>query len=118
MSDTTFLAVSFDAYDALVVATFWAAVLGREVAPGSTSDEASVGVAGPDRGPLLTFHKVPEGKAVKNRVHLDVGTPDLEREAGRLLALGARRITRIAKGTGRWLTLADVEGNEFDLVAR
>ncbi len=118
MSDTTFLGVSFDAHDALAVATFWAAVLGREVAPGSTADEASVGVAGLDRGPLLMFHKVPEGKAVKNRVHLDVATPDLDRETGRLLALGARRVTRIAQGTSRWVTLADIEDNEFDLVAR
>jgi hypothetical protein len=35
------------------------------------------------------FHKVPEGKTVKNRVHLDLQTADVATEADRLTSLGA-----------------------------
>jgi hypothetical protein len=41
-----------------------------------------------DAGQLM-FHKVPEGKTVKNRVHLDLQTADVATEADRLTSLGA-----------------------------
>jgi len=58
---------------------------------------------------------VPEATSGKNRLHLDLRIVDLAGEAGRVLALGARRLTsRPVTETGwRWHILADPDGNEF-----
>ena len=69
----------------------------------------------------------PEGKVVKNRLHLDVrvGTglvgdervAALEAECARLVALGAVRV-RLLRADGineSCLLMRDIEGNEFDL---
>lgn len=48
-------------------------------------------------------------------MHLDIETPDVDREATRLESLGARRLEsgiRSEHGTN-WVTMADPEGNEF-----
>jgi hypothetical protein len=66
----------------------------------------------------LLFIEVPEGKTLKNRIHLDLdpveGTRDEELE--RLLAHGATEVADLREnwgpGTG-WVVLADPEGNEF-----
>jgi predicted enzyme related to lactoylglutathione lyase len=63
------------------------------------------------------FHKVPEGKTVKNRVHFDLQTADLATEADRLTSLGAKQIRSLAHNNNRWISFVDPEGNEFDLVA-
>ena len=66
--------------------------------------------------PGLVFVPVPEGKQVKNRLHLDLAphvSDDREAEIERLLAMGA---TRVDVGQGEdvtWEVLADPEGNEF-----
>jgi predicted enzyme related to lactoylglutathione lyase len=71
---------------------------------------------GLDGQPNLLFIKVPEGKAVKNRVHLDLvpARDTRDQEAARLLELGAMLVAdhRRPDGTG-WVVLADPEGNEF-----
>lgn len=105
---------TIDCTDAYRLACFWAQVLGGTLAeddlPGDP--EATVTAAG---GALL-FLTVPEGKTMKNRVHLDLQPQDRSRdeEVERLLALGATLVAdhRRADGTG-WATLADIEGNEF-----
>jgi hypothetical protein len=59
---------------------------------------------------------VPEGKTVKNRVHLDfhVGDEASRGEAvERLLALGAARLWDGQQGPNKWVTMADPEGNEL-----
>jgi Glyoxalase-like domain len=78
-------------------------------------------------GPRLFFQRVPEGKVVKNRLHLDVrvGTglagekrlAALEAECARLVALGAVRVRLLpADGDNEsCLVMQDIEGNEFDL---
>jgi predicted enzyme related to lactoylglutathione lyase len=63
------------------------------------------------------FHKVPEGKTVKNRVHFDLQTADLATEADRLTSLGAKQIRSLAENNNRWISFVDPEGNESDLVA-
>jgi hypothetical protein len=59
---------------------------------------------------------VPEGKVVKNRMHLDLLPTHRSRdeEVDRLLGIGATLLEdhRKADGAG-WVTLADPEGNEF-----
>jgi hypothetical protein len=67
---------------------------------------------------VLTFARVPEGKAIKNRLHLDVNPADREQdeEVSRLLALGARHAD-VGQGDVSWVVLADPEGNEFCVLA-
>ena len=136
------LQVTFDAADPMAVAEFWAPALGYIVQPppgdfATWEDFAdSVGIPEEDRdnlaavidpdgvGPRLLFQKVPEGKAVKYRVHLDVNitergsSPEQQRvaidaEVERLLALGATRLDDFDDETGMWTVMQDVEGNEF-----
>jgi predicted enzyme related to lactoylglutathione lyase len=62
------------------------------------------------------IHKVPEGKTVKNRVHLDLRAADVLAEIERLTSLGAQQIRSLAENNNRWISWLDPEGNEFDLV--
>ena len=66
-------------------------------------------------GPRLLFQTVPEGKTVKNRVHLDLhfGAESRDAEVARLVGLGASRLWDGQQGPHSWVTLADPEGNEF-----
>src|SRR6476620_12360715 len=90
MTRTTVFGISFDAHDAARVAQFWADTLGRQVADGADALHAVVLPSDlVSAGPRLAFHQVPEGKAVKNRVHLDLATHDLDGETARLIELGA-----------------------------
>jgi predicted enzyme related to lactoylglutathione lyase len=114
----TFLAVSIDCADAATLADFWAAALGRTVNDGAST--ASAGIAADvttTSGPLLLFHQVPEPKTVKNRLHFDLRASSYAEELDRLIGLGATKVNEVVKGDNRWTTLADPEGNEFDLLA-
>jgi predicted enzyme related to lactoylglutathione lyase len=112
------LAISFDAHNAAELAQFWAQALQRTVNDGATDDYASIAADTDSRlGPLLMFHKVPEGKTVKNRVHFDLEATDVLTEADRLTSLGAKQIRSLAANNNRWISFLDPEGNEFDLVA-
>jgi hypothetical protein len=59
---------------------------------------------------------LPEGKTVKNQVHLDVMPADRsqDEEIARLIELGARIVSDRRPEYG-WVVLADPEGNEFDV---
>lgn len=112
--------ITFDCADPHAVARFWAEVTGWPLidvevpAPGSPgSPESSVGHPSPDR-PRLYFVRVPEGRTVKNRVHLDVMPNDRtqQQELDRLVALGGRILSDRRPEVG-WVVMADVEGNEF-----
>ena len=64
--------------------------------------------------PLIYFEVVPEGKAVKNRLHLNIRAADRQAEVQRLVALGATEIEEMSPGGGYvWTNMKDVEGNEF-----
>jgi predicted enzyme related to lactoylglutathione lyase len=110
------LAISIDAHDAGRLAHFWAKALYRTVNDGATEDFASI-VADTGLGAVLMFHKVPEDKTVKNRVHFDLQAADVATEADRLMSLGAKQIRSLAENNNRWISFTDPEGNEFDLVA-
>jgi len=75
---------------------------------------AAINSPDPDR-PRVLFQQVPEGKTVKNRMHLDlrVGAERREAEVARLVAAGATELHRASQGPHEWATLADPEGNEF-----
>ncbi|MFF3836953.1 VOC family protein [Streptomyces sp. NPDC001930] len=106
--------VTIDCADAYALATFWAKVLDSEVSAEDEPSDEEVLVETPGAG--LLFIQVPEAKAVKNRIHLDLQPQDRTRdeEVERLLGLGATLLDdrRNPDGTG-WATLGDPEGNEF-----
>lgn len=111
------LNITFDCADPRALARFWGEVTGwpvtEEPRPGFT--EAAVGTPGEDR-PRLYFVQVPEGKTVKNRLHLDVMPSDRtqDEEIARLVGLGARVVSDPRPESG-WVLMADPEGNEFDV---
>ena len=137
------LQVTFDCADPKRVALFWCEVLGYVVPPpppGFHSWEdfnaslppehqgSAYACVDPDgAGPRLFFQRVPEGKTVKNRVHLDVRVGSglvgderlatLRAEADRLAAVGGRQV-RVFEADGvdeSFIVMQDVEGNEFCL---
>lgn len=68
------------------------------------------------RGRRLLFQDVPEGKTVKNRLHIDIhGEPGgLAALVERLEKLGATRVNEVNQGpAGHWWVMRDPEGNEF-----
>jgi len=101
-----------DCADPEALAAFWSAALGWEQL-GSDGIYSKVAAPGPD-GQKLLLQRVPEPKVGKNRMHLDVHVPDVDTEAGRLVALGAQRLSdRITEYGSTWIVMADPEGNEF-----
>jgi predicted enzyme related to lactoylglutathione lyase len=102
--------VIVDCTDPERLASFWAALLGRAVA---TRTGPYVWLTR-EQGLGLGFQKVAETKVVKNRVHLDLATPDLVTERRRVEQLGGRRADGYE--AGGFLVMADPEGNEFCLI--
>ncbi|MFF8863885.1 VOC family protein [Streptomyces sp. NPDC015139] len=102
--------VIVDAADPVALGRWWAEALGWVVVA-DTADEFEIRPA-PDRLPGLLFVPVPEGKTVKNRLHLDFRPTDQAAEVARLLALGARHAD-VGQGEQPWVVLADPEDNEF-----
>lgn len=67
------------------------------------------------RGPNLSLYRTPEGPLDDYRLHLDLYSSDPEKEVQRLLRLGARLEQPAEKGHD-FVTLADPDGNLFDVV--
>ncbi|MDF2264663.1 VOC family protein [Streptomyces coacervatus] len=102
--------VVVDAADPVALGRWWTEALGWVVV-NDAADEYEIRPE-KDRLPGLLFVPVPEGKTVKNRLHLDFRPDDRDAEVARLLALGARHAD-IGQGEQTWVTLADPEDNEF-----
>ncbi|MFG2587958.1 VOC family protein [Streptomyces sp. NPDC048438] len=120
-----FTELVFDCHDPQRLAAFWCEVLDFTVLDRSEgkveigSWEPTVeAVRAGQMTPTLVFIKVPEGKTVKNRLHLDVSPIDAgtDEEVARLLGLGATTVD-VGQGPARnWTVMADPEGNEFDVL--
>lgn len=68
-------------------------------------------------GVRIAFQRVPEPKTTKVRLHVDIGSDDIDADAARATALGATELRRVDDDpAGRFIVLADPEGNEFCLV--
>ncbi|OHV28830.1 MULTISPECIES: VOC family protein [Pseudofrankia] len=138
--------ITFDCADPAKLAAFWAEALGYRLqdppagfdswdqaltamgVPPERRNDASALVDPDGARPRLFFQRVPEGKQVKNRVHLDVRAAPglagdarmaaLEAESARLVDHGATRLGRHEPapplGAGH-IVMADPEGNEFCL---
>ncbi|HVA89481.1 MAG TPA: VOC family protein [Chloroflexota bacterium] len=136
--------VVFDSADPDAQSKFWAAALGYILQPppegfadwpsflatlGLTHrvGQASAIVDPEGTGPRIFFQRVPEGKTVKNRVHLDLnvsesrsvgseeGRKRVAAEVERITALGARKLRDYVEGPESWTVMADPEDNEFCL---
>ncbi|MGW7352243.1 VOC family protein [Streptomyces sp. NPDC054784] len=71
--------------------------------------------SGAGLGRRLLFVRVPEAKAGKNRLHIDVHSGPAGRAAtvARLESLGATLVRQVVEPSGEWTVLQDPEGNEF-----
>lgn len=99
-------AIAIDCANPPALAEFYARLLG---APWAVDEGGDAGVYGPAN---IDFVRVPEGKVVKNRVHLDVRATDLDAAVGHALSLGASRAPDVYDGDS-WVVLRDPEGNEL-----
>ena len=130
--------IAIDCHDPHALSRFWAEVMDYEledhhdmIGPlleaGHATDDDVIEIEGrrawrtaaactdaDGNGPRLLFQQVPERKQVKNRVHLDVRAGD-DRDAliARCIELGASRLWDGQQGPYTWVTMADIEGNEF-----
>ncbi len=105
--------VAFDCDDVLKVAAFWSAALGRPLDKGSGAVFASIGGAdGTRQEPAWYFHKVPESKQAKNRVHVDLVDTD-DSAVDELVRLGATVVGEHEIPGHPWTVMQDPEGNEF-----
>jgi len=106
-----------DTTDPLRLATFWQAVLGWRLAAGPGNNEVVLeppeGSPEDEVAPDLLFLRVPEEKAGKNRLHLDLRPLDQAAEVARLEGLGARRADVGQGPEVTWVVLTDPDGNEF-----
>ncbi|HLI39392.1 MAG TPA: VOC family protein [Streptosporangiaceae bacterium] len=106
-----FYQLVIDARDPGKLARFWAEVLGQRIV--YEADDEVIVAAGEHAYPGLCFLPVPEGKTVKNRLHIDLNPDDQQAEVERVIGLGARRAD-VGQGPDvSWVVLADPEGNEF-----
>jgi hypothetical protein len=137
-----------DCADPEPLARFWAAALGYELEPppdgfvswdayrrdlGVPEDELGTGadcIVDPSgRGPRIWFQVVPERKAAKNRLHVDISVSGgravpietrrqrVDAEAARLADLGALLVgVHKTEGLDHYaVAMVDPEGNEFDI---
>lgn len=108
---------SFDCSNAYQLSLFWAAVLGYAQDPENPDEpgDEECMIFGPDGATPLLFIEVPEGKQIKNRLHLDLRPTDRTRdeEVERILDLGGTVVEDLRTADGGWVVFADPEGNEF-----
>ena len=108
-----------DTANPAALADFWQSALGWR----RTFEEDDEIVLEPPEGspedgivPDLLFLRVPEGKAGKNRLHLDLRPQDQAAEVTRLQELGAV-LADVGQGAEvSWVVMADPDGNEFDVL--
>ena len=105
-----FWQVALDDYE---IAPYDAAEMERLADAGihDIDDDPTVLLSPTGTGPRIWFQTVPEPKTTKNRVHIDVSTPDVESEIARLTGAGARRSP--SQPCADVVVMFDPEGNEF-----
>ena len=123
------LVIVIDCSDLDRSAAFWSGVLGYTSRPPSTglASAGSASTAPASTAPYrslqpesgvgidMLLQRVPDVKRQKNRLHLDLRTPDLDAEVGRVTGLGATLLTSepVTEDGWSWHILADPDGNEF-----
>ncbi|MFI7455556.1 VOC family protein [Nonomuraea sp. NPDC049714] len=111
------VALCFDANDPLLLARFWAGVLGRELA--DDPDDGITLLPSDDTGFRIRFRPTEEKRTGPNQMHFDLTSTSLEdqqRTVARSLELGAQHIDVGQLPEEGHVVLADPEGNEFCVV--
>ena len=112
-----------DCHDFASLARWWAETLGWTIAY-EADDEVAIEPSDLDElkltwhqtPPGLVFGSVPEGKTVKNRLHIDLAphtSDDRDAEIAKLIERGARLADVGQPDSVTWTVMADPEGNEF-----
>jgi len=98
--------------------SFWSRALGY--VPREDPEEGWVVLRDPTGGQNvnISLQAVPEPRAGKNRLHLDLYTSDCDAEVERLLGLGAAVYPRTPKPDEDFITLVDPDGNLFDVIQK
>ena len=105
--------VTIDCADPQKLAEFWSAALGVGV-QGDIGDYVLLQRPA-DGGAMVGLQRVPEPRAGKNRVHVDLSGGPPAIEVARLVGLGATVVGEHEVPGLRWTVLADPEGNQFCL---
>ena len=108
--------IVIDCNDIEVMTNFWCAAL-RYQLRGDVGHYRAI-VAPNNDEPRIIMQRVPEKRVGKNRLHIDIHVDDIEREAVRIVGLGASRsvTTPIDEVGSHWIRMFDPEGNEFCIV--
>ncbi|MBH1935860.1 VOC family protein [Streptomyces sp. AV19] len=102
-----------DCQDPRLLVRFWAGLLGGE----PVDREPGWSYVEPPEFVRLAFQQVPEGKQVKNRLHLDLEVDAVDPAVTEALRLGATRLGEpVTDDYGSFQVMADPEGNEFCFV--
>ncbi len=139
----TGIQIVFDANDPARLAAFWIEALGYVMQPPppdfASWDDWATAMGIPEEnwndaraivdpggsGPRVFIQRVPEGKAAKNRVHLDLSVGGghgvalderkarVEAESRRLVAAGGTVVGPLEQRGEYWIVMQDPEGNEF-----
>ena len=107
--------IVIDSADAATLADFWSRLLERPLVDGANQFFAVVPPAEDGSFPALMFLAVPEPRQGKNRLHLDLVSADRSAAVERATQLGARKVGEFDEYGTQWTTLADPEGNVFDI---
>ena len=107
--------IVIDSADAATLADFWSRLLERPLVDGANQFFAVVPPAEDGSFPALMFLAVPEPRQGKNRLHLDLVSADRTAAVERATQLGARKVGEFDEYGTQWTTLADPEGNVFDI---
>lgn len=108
--------ITFDCADAATLAGFWSELLNRPLDENASPEFATVGMAA-GVAPVLMFMQVPDKTPGKNVIHLDLRAADWQEQTDRAISLGAKHIGDFDEYGTQWATLADPEGNLFDIAA-
>ncbi|MDA1036228.1 MAG: VOC family protein, partial [Chloroflexi bacterium] len=107
-----FEAVVIDVGDMVRAVEFWSAVIGE---PFGASVQPTFRRATLPSGIKVVLQQVPETKAGKNRVHVDIEVDDLREALRSVQALGGSLVGGVDNGQGGFIVCADPDGNEFCL---
>jgi len=114
----TLTMIQVDAKDPAALAQFWSAVLGRPVSEPLGAPPHYLGLEPADGEAAVSFVRVPEAKATKNRLHFDVFVADVDRAQESVEALGGTHVpvADFHEYGFHWRQMTDPEGNEFCLI--